>query len=88
MAEVAEVVGRRTQTYILTTPGARGTNGSFRRVRVLYNRSAMTDANAATGPALLRPWPAGGGRLPSETRSLRTDEIYIPRADVHDPEGR
>src|SRR5437762_5960544 len=43
------------QTYIFTTPGVRGTKGSFRRVRVLYNRSAMTDANAATGPALLRP---------------------------------
>src|SRR6266550_3628222 len=57
------------QTYIFTTPGVRGTNGSFRRVRVLYNRSAMTDANAATGPALLRPWPVVDGPL-SPRRNL------------------
>ena len=76
------------QTYIFTTPGVRGTNGSFRRVRVLYNRSAMTDANAATGPALLRPWPAVDGPRYSEIPSDRSDEIYMPRADVHDPAGR
>src|SRR5881396_3506181 len=76
------------QTYIFTTPGVRGANGSFRFVRVLYNRSAMTDANAATGPALLRPWPAVDGPLSSEIQSDRSDEIYMPRADVHDPEGR
>ena len=76
------------QTYIFTTPGVRGTNGSFRRVRVLYNRSAMTDANAATEPALLRPWPAVDGPLSSEIQSDRSDEIYMPRPDVHDAEGR
>jgi len=54
----------------------------------LYNRSAMTDANAATGPALLRPWPAIDGPLSSEIQSDRSDEIYMPRADVHDAEGR
>src|SRR5437667_11014237 len=76
------------QTYIFTTPGVRGTNGSFRRVRVLDNRSAMTDANAATGPALLRPWPAVDGPLSSELQSDRPDELYMPRADVLDAEGR
>src|SRR5438309_10842360 len=75
-------------TYILTTPGVRGTNGSFRRVRVLYNRSAMTDANETAGPALLRPWPAVDGPRYSEIPSDRSDEIYMPRADVHDPAGR
>src|SRR5881396_3149370 len=64
------------QTYIFTTPGVRGANGSFRRVRVLYNRSVMTDANAATGTALLRPWPANDGssyslaRGPASRRNL------------------
>src|SRR2546427_10234844 len=76
------------QTYIFTTPGVRGTNGSFRRVRVLYNRSAMTDANAATGPALLRPWPAVDGLVTPRynpidpTKSIcRVPMCTTPRAD-------
>src|SRR5256886_17387271 len=56
-----KLYGGGPQTYIFTTPGVRGTNGCFRRVRVLDNRRAMRDATAATGPWLFRPCPSVDG---------------------------
>src|SRR6266516_7494153 len=77
------------QTYILTTPGVRGENGSFLRERVLYNRRTMVAAVASTGPALLRPWPAPAGMRSFSSRAVSPATQLIchapmcttPRAD-------
>src|SRR6266511_3228121 len=75
------------QTYILTTPGVRGENGSFLRERVLYNRRTMVAAVASTGPALSGPLRAGS----NETRAafcaegvFRVDRSVARRAAVFD----
>ncbi len=76
------------QTYILTTPGIRDENGSFLLDRVLYNRRTMVAANASTGTALLRPWPARRDAVFFVASRVTGDETYMSRADVHDRAGR
>src|SRR5712664_1725478 len=68
-------------------PGTRGANRAFRWVRVLYNLSAIADADAATGAAILRPWPAGRRRRGSGIDGPRADEIDMARVEVQDLKG-
>src|SRR6266704_3802860 len=70
------------QTYILTTPGVRGENGSFLLERVLYNRRTMVAANASTGTALLRPWPAPAGTRSFSSRTVSPATKLICRAPM------
>src|SRR6266508_218044 len=70
------------QTYILTTPGVRGENGSFLLERVLYNRRTMVAANAPTGTALLRPWPAPAGTRSIPLRAASPATKLICRAPM------
>src|SRR6266700_6917160 len=70
------------QTYILTTPGVRGENGSFLLERVLYNRRTMVAANASTGTALLRPWPAPAGTRSFASRTVSPATKLICRAPM------